>query len=972
MATARENALAFLKSKWYSEGQIADATANVQKQLDSWKSASSIMNDVKSNSNSYFGWSAMYGSSSGSSSSSSSSSSGSSSSTGSSWNSNTNATDPYWDVSWGNKWVWPMDLTKGNNITSTNAVFWENAKKRQAEDSSFLTNRNNDIAYSLYNNKITDSAWVEKFLTQFQDFRDASAEDKANTIRAISDRLSAIVKERDNESFKDVSDALNGNKWVDNSFIWKDWYYIDSNGKYQKIYWYDEMDDETKGLLDRMDDKQKKYVSNLWAQGMQDDIKYYLDTMRNKDQAAARQKNQQELYDINRESALIQAEQTLRNAEESYNNLKQNWQYLGNMWMPWTSATKIQAIWDAITEAKTQLWEVKRLTQLSLDAQEKQWQGQVLQYNQQIDNLMYDLKWKVWDEITWALSKYTTAELEGKLDTIDGITAFRKELLDDLDSNLSWLTSASLTQMQWINQQYQDIADKMYAYAQNANTVNTEMSQVKGFYVDGNGNPILNNMWQPIEIPPTAPMEPVFDKETGKLITFALDENWQIVANVQQLWNDTNSEAAQTQFWIVSMLQQWYSIWDILKMYPNASYKDVQALSEVVKQTMDKNGRSLTWEGGNYNAVDQATMENAYKNFTSKYATINKDGKFVLKKGADWQWLSWWQCWHFVNNYLQEMGIARLFTDPITDKIKNINSMEAKQGNVVIMDSPSSPQYWHVGIVTYVNPETWDMTIMQSNKQGEEKVFFSKKNVNDADVHWFFDPTKSIQDYNSQRQWEVTWNNDIWALWWYRDWYTSDYSNFLKNWTHWFTDWQRKELASLFWNWENFVANANAYKTEIDHQVSDVALTMVDNMVDILWFLNNWWTMNDIRLWVPIVNPKWWEMKKKYNQIMKSSALQKLIDLKEAWATFWALSDNELGFITDSADWFDIWDSQDTFEKALTSKIWKILGKSWMTLEQYYARRWETYNWNNQETISWWNNDLTTMSVIDSDDEWTA
>jgi hypothetical protein len=47
-----------------------------------------------------------------------------------------------------------------------------------------------------------------------------------------------------------------------------------------------------------------------------------------------------------------------------------------------------------------------------LDAQEKQWEGEVLQYNQQIDNLMYNLKWQVGDEITNALSKYTTAELE--------------------------------------------------------------------------------------------------------------------------------------------------------------------------------------------------------------------------------------------------------------------------------------------------------------------------------------------------------------------------------------------------------------------------------------------------------------------------------------------------------------------------------------------------------------------------------
>ena len=62
-----------------------------------------------------------------------------------------------------------------------------------------------------------------------------------------------------------------------------------------------------------------------------------------------------------------------------------------------------------------------------------------------------------------------------------------------IDNNLSGLTSASLTQMQWINQQYQDVANKMYDYAQNANKVNSEMSAVKGYYVDGNGNAILND-----------------------------------------------------------------------------------------------------------------------------------------------------------------------------------------------------------------------------------------------------------------------------------------------------------------------------------------------------------------------------------------------------------------------------------------------------------------------------------------------
>ena len=80
--------------------------------------------------------------------------------------------------------------------------------------------------------------------------------------------------------------------------------------------------------------------------------------------------------------------------------------------MPGTSATKIQAIGDALTEARTTLEEVKRLTNLKSDAMAKQWDAQVLNYSQQIDNLMYDLRWKIGQEAIDALSKYTTAELE--------------------------------------------------------------------------------------------------------------------------------------------------------------------------------------------------------------------------------------------------------------------------------------------------------------------------------------------------------------------------------------------------------------------------------------------------------------------------------------------------------------------------------------------------------------------------------
>ena len=661
------------------------------------------------------------------------SSSGNSSSTGSS---NKNSTggyvDTYWDVT-------NVDIS---NAPAKDYTWWkktdlwelskygESAKAMERASQWSISKRNDIIAGNLLLDKQTSRTQIEDYLNNQPWFKEATLEERQNTINAIQKR----IWEKQAEGWTDRlgTEWLEGLQGQTGEVSSKAWYYNTKDGE-QKIYGYDEMDDETKKLVDRLDDSKKKYVSNLWASWMQEDLKYYLDTMRTKDQASARQDINKELYDINRESSLIQAEQTIRNAEESYNNLKQNWQYLGNLWMPWVSSTKIQAIGDAITEAKTTLWEVKRLTQLSLDAQEKQWEGQVLQYNQQIDNLMYDLKWKVWDEITNALSKYTTAELEWKLDTIDGITAFRKELLDDLDNNLSGLTSASLTQMQWINQQYQDVANKMYEYAQNANKVNAEMSTVKGYYVDGNGNPIYNAKGEVIEVPQSAPMDPVFDKETGKLITFSLDENGNITANVQQLW-DSWVETAQSR--IINALNYGYSVSDILKAYPDLDPKTVQDLAKIIKPSYNQYGLPTTWEGRNYTAVDVDTMDKVLNIFKNKYKKGDKGG----------------QCGAFVNNYLRELWVIpkdySLFIDPITEKTKNINSDTPQIGGIVIMNSESKPQYWHVWIITNIDGNG-NMTILQSNKEWEEEVFISTKNINDGNILGYFDPTKSIEEYNN-------------------------------------------------------------------------------------------------------------------------------------------------------------------------------------------------------------------------------
>jgi hypothetical protein len=125
-------------------------------------------------------------------------------------------------------------------------------------------------------------------------------------------------------------------------------------------------------------------------------------------------------------------------------------------------------------------------------------------------------------------------------------------LFAKLDANITGYTEGSMKQMQYITEQYTKMADdaqtRLTEWTTNANTVNTEMSAARGYYVDGNGNPLYNADGTTISLPEKPPMEPVWDKESGQLITFSLDESGQIVAKVQQVTDQVsqNQQAANS------------------------------------------------------------------------------------------------------------------------------------------------------------------------------------------------------------------------------------------------------------------------------------------------------------------------------------------------------------------------------------------------------------------------------------------
>jgi len=154
---------------------------------------------------------------------------------------------------------------------------------------------------------------------------------------------------------------------------------------------------------------------------------------------------------------------------------------------------------------------------------------------------------------------------------------------------------------------------------------------------------------------------------------------------------------------------------------------------------------SSTYTGKPVPAVEPQTVQQGIQQITQKY-TI---------------WSKWWQCGSFVNNYLQNMWLGRMFVDPIDKKAQLSNSQIPTVWSVAIMDSPSSPQYGHVAIVTKVNPD-WSFQTIESNKAWEEKVFTRTMKAWSA-KYGFFDPTKWMSAGAQETQW---WSNKVMDAFW--------------------------------------------------------------------------------------------------------------------------------------------------------------------------------------------------------------
>lgn len=270
----------------------------------------------------------------------------------------------------------------------------------------------------------------------------------------------------------------------------------------------------------------------------------------------------------------------------------------------------------------------------------------------------------------------------------------------------------------------------------------------------------------------------------------------------------------------------------------------------------------------------------SYGDWFQNATSLNDIGSIV----ADFQdWATTGQCWAFANDIAKAMGSNLHFGSGLSEKTNPTGSYTKSDtpqvGSFAIFNSKNSPSNGHIGVVTKVNADGSFM-MKSSNRNGDEKLYTSSHTAGSALT--FIVPSVDFSENTS-------YNADL----------ESYYNRFNdKSGKSKLTSADYKFIAGYGIDQRQFAKQALAYKQTKDQEVTPFAQELIGQLQE----LKNMDTWDFKNVWLGgVPGTKGAYYKSLYDRVLSSTALQNLINLKEQGATFGALSDNELKFITDAS-----------------------------------------------------------------------
>ena len=270
----------------------------------------------------------------------------------------------------------------------------------------------------------------------------------------------------------------------------------------------------------------------------------------------------------------------------------------------------------------------------------------------------------------------------------------------------------------------------------------------------------------------------------------------------------------------------------------------------------------------------------SYGDWFQNATSLNDIGSIV----ADFQdWAKTGQCGAFANDVAKAMGSNLHFWSGLSEKTNPTGSYTKSNtpqvGSFAIFNSKEFPSNGHVGVVTKVNAD-WSFVMKSSNKSGDERLYTSTHTQGSALT--FIVPNVDFSQ-------NVDYNPDLEA-------YYNRFND--KSGKSKLTSADYKFISGYGIDQRQFAKQALAYKQAKDQEITPFAQELIGQLQELknmdTWDFKNVWLGG-----LPWTKGAYY--KSLYDRVLSSTALQNLINLKDQGATFGALSDNELKFITDAS-----------------------------------------------------------------------
>lgn len=398
-----------------------------------------------------------------------------------------------------------------------------------------------------------------------------------------------------------------------------------------------------------------------------------------------------------------------------------------------------------------------------------------------------------------------------------------------------------------------------------------------------------------------------YAKEKGISVAQAMTENF-----IKPLQNKPEyKQKIASSYWMLSQQSigtiNWKSV--IMTTNPNwtISYRYVDEL--------DAQGTAKP-----YTQVDSKVMANdpASHNYNTLWSFLMESGHQIGN--------SWWQCWHFVNDYLEYIWVGRYYDDELSTKVNSVNSTIPTVWSIAVFDFNHLSIDWinhgHVGIVTKVN-EDWSFEVTDSNYDTKNpwKIWKRTYTLNSSSLKWFFDPSlpNTASSYYASDEWRsdpiFEYGGNTYDFRNYPWWqsltdderigvqnlltYQTDPSTLPKSWTvNWQSNARVRAAAAAIWrdNWYNerkfsLVKNAEkewddkVLKGDISRNATSVSI--LKNLSESYGQLNNW-DIQKVNQWINSIKTQFWDA------VTLSVASNMRVAAEEiAWALKWWSSPSE-------------------------------------------------------------------------------